>query len=382
MILRVACLLSLVPATSLAAQVSLPVTAWSDVMVRRGDTPDIRIPGFTVTSRGTLLVFAEARVDHADPGEPGAIALVVSRSADGGTTWSAPATLARDPRFDFANPTPVVDRTTGAVWLAYDRFPDRCGSNRDCTTPGNDSLDVATHQTVWVRSSTDDGVTWGAAVLLPKPIVTADSIWWRSAAVGPGSGIQLDRQREPSRNGRLVIPARRFGSPSATGRTVGGEPFTFFSDDHGATWHLGGVTRGAAANEPEVVELADGRLLMEGRQNDGPHRWRWWSSDGGATWSAPVAGDIGITPVDASAIRLRDGRVAFTGPIGPGRTNLGLWLSRDGGRTFGVPYLLVRGFAGYSVVQQLPDGTLGVVYEAMPSTMLRFVKVKIPRQGD
>ena len=36
------------------------------------------------------------------------------------------------------------------------------------------------------------------------------------------------------------------------------------------------VTRGAAANEPEVVELADGLRLMEGRQNDGPHRWRWW----------------------------------------------------------------------------------------------------------
>jgi sialidase-1 len=378
---HVLCPVSLVLAfgtTPLAAQRALPIATSSDVLIRRGDTPDLRIPGFAVTTRGTLLLFAEARVDHADPGEPGAIALVLARSTDGGITWSAPVTLERDPRFDFANPTPVVDRATGTVWLAYDRFPDRCGSNRDCTTPGNDSLDVATHQTVWVRPSTDDGMTWGPRTLLPKPVVTADSIWWRSAAVGPGSGIQLDRQREARRNGRLVIPARRFGAPTATGRTVGGEPFTFFSDDHGATWQLGGVTAGAGANEPEVVELADGRLLMEGRQNDGPHRWRWWSADGGATWGAPAPGDIAITPVDASAIRLRDGRVAFTGPIGPGRTNLGLWLSRDGGRTFGAPFLLVRGFAGYSVAQQLSDGSLGVVYEAMPSTLIRFVQVEIP----
>ncbi len=338
--------------------------------------PNVRIPGFAETNDGTLLLFAEGRIGAADPGAEHPISMLLSRSSDGGVTWSAPATILADSAFDFANPTPVVDRITGTVWLAYDRFPDRCGSNRDCNTPGNDPDDRSTIQTVWVIPSHDDGLTWGEPQLLPKPVHTDDGIWWRSAAVGPGGGIQLDRQQDTARNGRLVIPARRFGSRSADGPSEGGEPFTFFSDDHGRTWQLGGITGGAAANEPEVAELADGRLLMEARQNSGTHRWRWWSSDGGATWSAPTAGDITITPVDASVIRLRDGRLAFTGPSGPGRTNLSLWLSEDGGRTFQMADVIASGHAAYSVVQQLQNGDLGVVYEATDATTIGFLRVR------
>lgn len=341
-------------------------------------TPNVRIPGFAVTNGGTLLLFAEGRIGAADPGAEHPIVLLMTSSRDGGNTWTPPVVLLSDPAFDYANPTPVVDRITGTVWLGFDRFPDRCGSNADCNTPGNDPDDTRTVQTVWVMASHDDGVTWDAPRLLPKPIRTPDGIWWRSAAVGPGSGIQLGQQRDPSRNGRLIIPGRRIGSPTADGRGEGGEPFTFQSDDHGASWQLGGITAGAAANEPEITELADGGVLMDARQNQGEHRWRWWSEDGGATWSAPSAGDITITPVDASLILLRDGRLAFTGPVGAGRTNLGLWLSGDGGRSFALIGIIAEGHAAYSVAQQLPDGSIGVVYEATGSTRIRFVRVVLP----
>lgn len=373
----------LIPVALLFQVATLTPIMTSDVMVstRPGaPTPNVRIPGFVVTSRGSLLAFAEGRIGNGDPGDDHPIAMLMSRSTDSGRTWSAPVVILRDSSFDFANPTPLLDRTTGTVWLAFDRFPDRCGSNRDCTTPGNDPTDRATIQTSWVMPSRDDGRTWGAPQLLPKPLRTADGIWWRSAAVGPGSGIQLDAQRDPKRNGRLVIPGRRIGSPDSLGRGTGGEPFTFHSDDHGRTWQLGGVTSGAGANEPEVAELGDGRLLMEARQNSGPHRWRWWSEDGGATWGPPIAGDIPITPVDASLIRLRDNRLAFTGPVGPARTTLGVWLSEDGLR-FTLIGVAAPGHAGYSVAQQLPDGTLGIVYEATGDTLIRFVRLALPAPG-
>lgn len=372
MILPLALLLQVAPLTPVLEADALVSTAAG------APAPNARIPGFAVTTRGTLLLFAEGRIGPSDPGAEHPITLLLARSTDGGATWSAPQMLLADSLFDFANPTPVVDRVTGTLWLAYDRFPDRCGSNADCNTPGNDPDDHDTVQTVWVIASRDDGITWSAPQLLPKPVHTADGTWWRSAAVGPGSGIQLNAQRDTTRNGRLVIPARRFGSRTSDGRSEGGEPFTFHSDDHGATWHVGGVTAGAGANEPEIVELADGTLLMDARQNSGNHRWRWWSNDGGTTWSAPAPGDITITPVDASLIRLGDGRLAFTGPIGPGRTDLALWLSDDGGRTFTVAGIIATGHAAYSVAQQLPGGDLGVVYESTPATTIRFVRLRIP----
>ncbi len=349
----------------------------TDVFVTgRDGAPNVRIPGMTVTAKGTILAFAEGRPNDIDPGAPGAISLLMRRSTDGGRSWQPIVTLKSDPRFDYANPVALLDRTTGTVWLAYDRFPDACGSNADCNLPGNDPEDTARTQTVWVISSADDGVMWSEPMLLPKPVVTGDGVWWRSATVGPGSGIQLTKQRDAKLNGRLVIPGRRIGSRTEGGAGTGGEPFIFYSDDHGKSWKLGGVTAGAGANEPEVVELQDGRLMMDGRQNTGNHRYRWWSEDGGMTWSNPSPGDITLTPVDASLIRLRDGRLAFTAPIGPGRANLGLWIGDTDGKSFKLNKRLSEGFAAYSVVAELADGELGVLYEATGADRIVFLRVR------
>jgi sialidase-1 len=38
-----------------------------------------------------------------------------------------------------------------------------------------------------------------------------------------------------------------------------------YSDDHGATWRLGGAVPSLKIDEPQVVELADGLVLMKSR---------------------------------------------------------------------------------------------------------------------
>src|SRR5690606_7117647 len=72
---------------------------------------------------------------------------------------------------------------------------------------------------------------------------------------------------------------------------------TYHSDDGGRTWkgdtidptiqQGGGVT----LQEPEIVELKDGRLLMFIR-TDGGSQFQSVSEDSGMSWSAPVPGPL------------------------------------------------------------------------------------------
>ena len=68
--------------------------------------------------------------------------------------------------------------------------------------------------------------------------------------------------------------------------------FAIFSEDHGRTWQRGQfVPGGRDGDENQLVELADGRILMDYRQNDNAsHRWMTESRDGGRTWSKPRPG--------------------------------------------------------------------------------------------
>jgi len=169
-----------------------------------------------------------------------------------------------------------------------------------------------------------------------------------------------------------VVPAKRRGSRTPAGEARS-DPFVYYSDDHGKTWQVGGVTVGPDANEDEVVELTDGRLLLDARQKDGPYRRRHYSFDGGITWSRDVPFHVPLTTLDASLIRysahgLRQGRdrLLFSCAIGEdglNRNNIAVWTSYDEGRTFINPVRFNKGFAAYSVLQRLADGTIGMVVE-------------------
>jgi hypothetical protein len=81
-----------------------------------------RIPAMSVSPQGSLIVFCEARKsslsDHGD------IDLLLRRSEDGGRTWLAPRLVIEeggDAPIKYGNPTAVVDRETGSIWLAVNR---------------------------------------------------------------------------------------------------------------------------------------------------------------------------------------------------------------------------------------------------------------------
>src|SRR5690606_32694872 len=79
-----------------------------------------RIPAIVRALDGTLLAFAEGRVES--PSDDGNIDLVLKRSADGGRTWGPLQVVIDDGPHKFGNPVPIVDRITGRIVLNTTRL--------------------------------------------------------------------------------------------------------------------------------------------------------------------------------------------------------------------------------------------------------------------
>ncbi len=319
-----------------------------------------RIPTILTAGDGTLIAFAEGRKDNShDPGN-GDIDLVFKRSTDQGRTWSA-LQLLDDPgdKWGASNPTPVLDRSNGRILILYNRWE-----------PGIDTPQAEAgtmkNQT-WMRTSDDHGRTWSAARDITRS--ARDYEQWSAMFLGPGGAIQ-------TRTGRLIVPAAMSPDTYHVWTSIGAfsgpmeimRSYALYSDDHGATWQRGGLL-GAFTNECQVVELADGAILMDARQNTGDRRWVVASQNGGQTWSRPRVGQA-VSPIATAIERYtskaagddRD-RLLWTGITGPGRKGLVIRVSYDEGQTFTNEHLLYGGYAAYSDLTLLKDKTVGILWE-------------------
>jgi sialidase-1 len=325
-----------------------------------------RIPSVIGTARGTLLAFAEGRRDGA--GDAGDIDLVLKRSADGGVTWSPLRVVGDNGPNTFGNPCPVVDRTTGTIRLltTQNRGTDREKDIIAGTTQAGRSVSVL--------HSADEGVTWSAPADITTSVKRSDWTWY---ATGPGVGIQ-------TRSGRLVIPANHALAGSAVHHS-----HVVYSDDGGRRWQIGG-SADAGTNESQVVELADGRLMLNMR-NHPPKaenfRMIATSDDGGRTWSAakPDAALI-EPPAQASLLRLTtaaDGgrnRLLFSNPASTRRERMTVRMSEDDGASWPVSRNVHEGPAAYSSLVVLSDRSIGLLFERgdrSPYETITFVRFPI-----
>jgi len=233
-----------------------------------------RIPGIVVTAKGTVLAYCEARKTGGS--DWGTIDIMLRRSTDGGKTWQPRMKVANVPGPKEKNPVAIAKKVGKATDVTYNNpvaFADRDGSVH--------MLFCLEYMRCFYIRSDDDGVNWSAPVEITKTFEAFRPQYdWKAMAAGPAHGIQL-------RSGRLVVPVwistgtgGNAHRPSVTA--------TIYSDDHGKSWKAGEIAvpdteEWIFPNETVIVQLTDGRVMLNVRSESLAHRRLVTTSPDGAT---------------------------------------------------------------------------------------------------
>lgn len=141
-----------------------------------------------------------------------------------------------------------------------------------------------------MRLSTDEGRSWKE----PVPLVEGGGYY----VMNNDRAVLLSR-------GRIVVPLARH-SKTGEPRGLRGTCLCVLSDNGGRTWRRsqteldGPEASRTGLQEPGVVELKDGRLLMYARTDLGC-QYVSYSRDGGETWSPAQASNI-VSPLSPASI--------------------------------------------------------------------------------
>ena len=328
--------------TSISDIIAEPLLQKKDVFISGLDNHNIyRIPSLLVSQKGTLLAFSEGRA-----GDDGSLTdLVVKRSFDNGLTWSPMQTVLKGHNEAWMNPCPVIDHSNGTMFLlCYHVF--KSGENKHIGNPFNKS------NSVMIVKSVDDGATWS------EPVDITASVGL--VCPGPGVGIQM-------KSGRIVIPCYTNESYSQV----------IFSDDQGQSWRAGTTVK-MPTNECQVVELVDGALMLNMRPYKTKKcRYVAISRDGGLTWEKEYFDDTLIDSENQASIfrytrkdeGFKKNCILFSNAAhATWRKLLTVRVSYDEGVTWPILEIITPGWAGYSCLTVLKDGTIGLLYETGESS--------------
>jgi sialidase-1 len=239
--------------------------------------------------------------------------IVRAESSDRGRTWTKPEVLVSNSGRQNVMSASLLRLQSGEIALAYLLK----NSSSDCKA--------------YLRLSRDEGATWGAPTLV---------------TTGAGYHCMHNDRLVQLRSGRLLAPVswsedfRKWDHSTS---------FCYYSDDRGKTWRRS-ITEhdlpARGAEEPAVVELRDGSVLMVIRTQMGT-LYRSHSRDGGVTWTP--ADSMGLdSPLSPATIK----RIPRTGDLllvwnhapqppelrakgsGAPRIPLTTAVSRDEGRTW------------------------------------------------
>ena len=329
-----------------------------------------RIPGLVTSTEGTLLAVYDIRRENSRDLQ-GDIDVGLSRSTDGGRNWE-PMKVIMDmgewggkPEREngIGDPAILVDHQTNTIWVtalwAHGK-PDQMlwNSSQSGMKPEE------TGQLMLVKSE-DNGISWSKPINITPQIKDPK---WTLMFNGPGKGITM-------KDGTLVFAGQYKDENNMPHSTI------IYSRDKGETWHIG---TGAKANttEAQVVELNDGSLMLNMRDNAGGSRSVTVTTDMGQTWTEhPSSRSALIEPVCmASLITYPENRhtedasfLFFSNPATTeGRYNITVKASADEGTTWPEAHHVLldskHGW-GYSCLTVIDKDHLGILYESSQANM-------------
>jgi len=271
---------------ALAQKKGEPVVA---LELRPGENNPRNSEGDFVTLNDGRILFVYSHYTGTSNSDHAPAYLAGRYSSDGGKTWTQKDQLIVEREGDMnVMSVSLLRLQNGSIALFYLRK----NSTEDCIP--------------MMRISTDEAKTWSE----PEPCITDKKGYF---VLNNARVIQL-------KNGRLLMAV-------ALHQTLGGKwqskatLYAYHSDDNGLTWTSSDAvpnTTDIITQEPGVVELKDGRIMMFIRASGGVQQLS-YSKDKGETWSHIEASDI-KSPVSPASIE----RIPSTGDL------LLVWNNNDG----------------------------------------------------
>ena len=245
--------------------------------------------GDFITLKDGRILFIYSRYTGESTSDHAPAYLAGRTSSDGGKTWSTEDQLIVEREGDMnVMSVSLLRLQNGNIALFYLRK----NAVTDCIP--------------MMRISTDEAETWSE----PIACITDKKGYF---VLNNDRVIQLE-------DGRLMMAVALHQTPNGEWKNEA-SLYAYYSDDNGRNWVSSEVVpneQGVITQEPGLVELTDGRIMMYIRASGGAQQLS-YSSDRGATWS-PIEKSNIASPLSPATIK----RIPKTGDL------LLVWNNNDG----------------------------------------------------